>query len=460
MRSYSPGFRPPRPTPRLRQLGPIALLNTIIANPIECWTEEHFQKPIVVGGFPFARVAVLNDPAAIRKVLVENPNAYRKGTLERRVLSARLRNGLAAVDGEQWASQRRTLAPLFGRKTVIQFAPAMADAAAALVKRWHNRPPGDAIDIKIEMDALALDVLTRSIFHAGLGGDPEAVHAAMVSFFATAGRIDLFDLIGLPDTVPRITQWRMREVLRTFEQALDAAIANRRSNLDEHPADAARDVLDTLLAAKDPETERSMNDAEVKANVLTFFFAGQESTATALTWATYLLSQSPAWSARVTAEAERELSSPFDGAADRLHETRAVIDEAMRLYPPFAGMTRTASRRDELAGRTIERGTMIVISPYVLHRHHLLWDDPDLFDPGRFLDGAPRKNDRYAYLPFGVGPRMCIGAGFALQEATIVLATIMKHFTLTLTPGQSVWPLQRFTLRPRDPLLMIVKRRD
>ena len=274
MSANSPGFRPPRPTPRLRQLGPIALLNTIRTNPVECWTEEHFKQPIVLGGFPFARVAVLNDPTAIRKVLVENPNAYHKSMLERRILSARLRNGLAAVDGEQWAGQRRTLAPLFGRKTVMQFAPAMAGAAAALVERWGNRRLGDVVDIKIEMNALAFDVLTRSIFHAGLGGDPEAVRAAMMAFFAAAGHIDLFDLIGLPDAVPRITQWRMRGVLRTFEQALDAAIALGRRDLEEHPTKVARDMLDVLLAAKDPETGRGLNDAEVKANVLTFFSVG------------------------------------------------------------------------------------------------------------------------------------------------------------------------------------------
>ena len=452
MNFESPGFRPPRPTPRSCQLGPAALVKAIINNPIECWTEEHFREPVVVGGFPFARVVVLCDPAAIRKVLVETPNAYPKNILERRILSARLREGLTGADGEQWASQRRALAPLFGRKAVLQLAPAMAEAAVELVERWRHRRSGEALDIKIEMDALALDVLTRSIFHAGLGGDPQTVHAAMVGFFAVAGRIDLFDLLGLPDAVPRITQWRMRDVLRTFEQALDDAIAQGRR--DRRPADAARDLLDTLLAAKDPETGRGMSDAEVKANVLTFFFAGQESTATALTWAIYLLSQSPGWSARVQAEAEHELTSPFDGAADRLPQTRAVIDEALRLYPPFAGITRTASRSDELAGRMIARGTMIVISPYVLHRHRMLWDAPDRFDPGRFLDGAPRTVDRYAYLPFGVGPRMCIGAGFALQEATIVLATIMKHFTPALAPDQTVWPLQRFTLRPRDPLMM------
>jgi cytochrome P450 len=343
---------------------------------------------------------------------------------------------------------------------VMQFAPAMAEAAAALVERWRNRRDDEALDFKTEMSALALDGLVRSIFHDGLGGDPEAMRAAMVTFFATAGRIDPFDLIGLPDFIPRITQWRVRAMLRAFDEALNAAIAERRRNLDEHPADAPRDMLDILLAAKDAETGKCMSEAEVKANVLTFFFAGQETTSTAVTWAAYLLSQSPEWYARITAESERGLGGPVEGLVERLIETRAVIDEAMRLYPPIVGITRTASRRDELAGRTIERGTMVVVSPYVLHRHCRLWDDPDTFDPGRFLERASRKIDRYAYLPFGIGPRMCIGASFALQEATLVLATIMKNFALALAPGQSVWPLQRFTLRPRDPLMMIVKRRN
>jgi cytochrome P450 len=130
----------------------------------------------------------------------------------------------------------------------------------------------------------------------------------------------------------------------------------------------------------------------------------------------------------------------------------------MRLYPPIIGLSRTAIQPDELVGRTIERGTMVVISPWVLHRHRLLWNDPDLFDPARFLEGAQRTIERHAYLPFGVGPRMCIGAAFALQEATIALATIMRNFTLRLAPGQSVWPRQTMTLRPRDGLHMAVRR--
>ena len=147
----------------------------------------------------------MSDPAAIRKVLVENPHDYRKSALERRILSPRLRNGLVAVEGEQWSRQRRTLAPLFGRKAVLQLAPAMAGATAALIARWRDRPDGNLLDVKTEMSALALDGLARSIFHEGLAGDPQAVRSAMVTFFETAGRIDPFDVIGLPEFIPRIT---------------------------------------------------------------------------------------------------------------------------------------------------------------------------------------------------------------------------------------------------------------
>jgi cytochrome P450 len=135
------------------------------------------------------------------------------------------------------------------------------------------------------------------------------------------------------------------------------------------------------------------------------------------------------------------------------------VEEALRLYPPIIGITRTALQRTELAGRTIERGTMVIIAPYVLHRHRLLWREPDLFDPSRFLPGPAKAVERYAYLPFGVGPRVCIGAAFALHEATLVLATLMRHFALDLAPGQTVWPVINFTLRPRDGLRMTVKRR-
>ncbi len=221
-----------------------------------------------------------------------------------------------------------------------------------------------------------------------------------------------------------------------------------------------RDMLGAMLAAKDPQTGQPMTETEVKDNVMTFIFGGQETTSSALTWAIYLLSQSPEWRERVAGEAEDVIGSPAQGAVDALVQTRAVVEEALRLYPPIVGITRTALRRTELAGRMIERGTMVVISPYVVHRHRLLWRDPDVFDPTRFLPGRSKAIERYAYLPFGVGPRVCIAAGLAVQEATVVLATLMRHFVLDLLPGQSVWPVIDFTMKPRDGLRMTVRRRD
>ncbi len=459
MPSRAPGLCPPRPIPQPQLLGPIALLRALARNPIECWAQVHFNEPIALGGLPFARVAVVSEPAAIRKVLVEEPAGFRKSAIERRILSPRLREGLVAVDGEQWESQRRMLAPFFGRKMITGFTGAMASAIAALVERWH-RNAGAALECKTEMSALALDVLMRSIFRDGLGHDHERMCAAARTYFAAAGRIDPFDVIGLPDFLPRAMHWHTRALLRPFDQALDAAIARRRRELDAPSSDTPRDILGMLLTARDPITGRAMTEAEVKADVLTFFLAGQETTSTALTWAIYLLTQSPQWSARIAAEAQRALDGPPESIGDRLVETRAVLDEAMRLYPPIVGITRTAIRPTQLAGHTIARNTLIVISSYVLHRHRLLWEDPDLFDPTRFLDRAARNIDRYAYLPFGIGPRMCIGAGFALQEATLALATIMASFEVALAPGQTVWPQQRFTLRPRAPLMLhVVPRR-
>jgi cytochrome P450 len=168
---------------------------------------------------------------------------------------------------------------------------------------------------------------------------------------------------------------------------------------------APRDMLGAMLTAKDPQTGQQMTEAEVKDNVMTFIFGGQETTSSALTWAIYLLSQSPQWRERVAEEADDVIGSPVPDALDALVQTRAVVQEGLRLYPPIIGITRTALRRTELAGRIIDRGTMMVISPYVVHRHRLHWNDPEIFDPSRFLPGRSKTIERYTFLPFGVGPR-------------------------------------------------------
>jgi cytochrome P450 len=439
-------------------LGPLALLRVLASNPLEAWTKAHFEKPIVMGGLSIGRVALVSDPAAIRRVLMDNNQNYHKDWLQQRVLSAGLTNGLLTAEGQQWRTQRRALAPLFARRTVLSFSAAMIDAAAALVERLRLRD-GQIEDMAVEATRLTLEVLERTMFSDGLGRSPEDIRVAMKHYFEAIGRLDPFDVLGLPNVVPRLSRWKVRPMLRLFESAIDTIVSTRRRRIAEDPGGVPRDILTLLLEARDPETGEGLSEVEVRANILTFIAAGHETTANSINWSLFLLSQSPEWRARVQAEADRELDGDIDGIAERLVETRAVIEEAMRLYPPLAAISRAALAPDELAGEPIRRGTMVVIAPYVLHRHRALWADPDAFDPNRFLGGARERIDRFAYLPFGVGPRICIGATFALQEASIVVATVMRHFTLELAPGHAVWPVHRVTLRPSGGLPMIVRRR-
>jgi cytochrome P450 len=451
-------FIPPAPTPRSEPLRLIALLSTLKVNPLEAWTQAHFEQPIVMGGLSIGRVAVVSDPAAIRRVLLENSANYQKDWMQRRILSAGLASGLLSAEGNQWKAQRRALAPLFSRKTVLAFSAAMIDSAQALVERLA-RHQDQVVDVAVEATRTTLDVLERTTFSDGFGRAAEEIRIAMKSYFDTIGRIDPLDLLGLPAVVPRPSRWRLRPMLRLFEGAIDTIISTRRRQIARNKPDVPRDILTFLLEARDPETGEALSEAEIRANILTFIAAGQETTANCITWSLFLLSQSPEWRQRIQAEADREFGDGRGNMADRLVETRALVEETNRLYPPLAAISRAALGPDELAGQRIRRGTMVVIAPYVLHRHRALWTKPDCFDPNRFLNGAREKIDRYAYLPFGAGPRICIGATFAIQEATIVLAAIMRNFNLELAPGHAVWPVLKVTLRPKGGLPMIVRRR-
>jgi cytochrome P450 len=449
-------YRPPAPAPRQKPLGAFSLIKALWHNPLECWAQEHFEKPIVRVGLPVGDTVLVHEPSAVRRVLLDNAANYRKDALQRRVLSAGLDDGLLSAEGEQWHVQRRTLAPVFARRSVMNFAPAMMGAAGTLADRWAGRRDGATVDVAAEMTRVTLDVLERTIFSDGLGSDAEQFRVAMTAYFNRIGRVGPLDLLGVPDFVPRIAHLRVRSTLRFFETAIDTMIATRRRRLAEHPGSAPKDILTLLLDALDPDTGERMTPAEVRSNILTFIAAGHETTANSLAWSLFLLSQSPHWRKRVEGEADREIGSPIDGLAERLVVTRAVIEEAIRLYPPIAAISRVAIGADELAGEPIRRGTLVVIAPYVLHRHRLLWDDPDGFDPSRWLGDARKNIDRFAYLPFGAGPRTCIGSAFALQEATLVLAAIMNRFSLTLAPGHVVWPMLRVTLRPAGGLPMTV----
>jgi cytochrome P450 len=452
----APRYRPPAPLPPAGRLGLFRLLSTLKRNPLECWSAEFFERPIVRVQLPFADAVLVHDPAAIRHVLLDNAANYRKDPIQRRILSVGLGDGLLSVEGERWEVQRRTLAPLFARRTVTALTRAMLSAADPLTQRWREMSGQGTMDVAAEMTLLTLNVLALTIFSDGLTSDLDQFRAAMNAYFAIIGRIDVFDLFG----VPRPGRRRLTQTMSYFEGVIDQIIATRRSLSGPAQGDAPADLLTLLLGALDPSTGRPMSLAEVRSNILTFLSAGHETTANTLAWSIFLLSQAPDWAARVRDEAERELAGPTDGLVDRLVVTRAVVEEALRLYPPIAALSRSAEQGDTLDSYRIRRGALIVIAPYVLHRHRALWERPDEFDPARFLPEVRATIPRYTYLPFGAGPRTCIGSSFALQEATLILAVLSHRFDLALAPQAEIWPIQKITLRPANGLPMRITPRE
>jgi cytochrome P450 len=456
----APRFHPPAPKPRTEPLGTFAFLREVRRNPLATWMEEHFEELVISGEGALGRLTVVNDPAIIRHVLLDNASNYRKDDLQIRILAPGLGRGLVTAEGEEWKLQRRTIAPLFTPRHVAGFFPPMVEAAERLVRRWQRRPDGRVVDAALEMTRITLDVLERTIFTTGVARDPDALGRAITRFFEGQGRVDPLDIFGFPDWVPRIGRLRTRPAIRFFDEMVGDLIGARKALIARGEA-APRDLLTLLLEASDPETGKGLSDVEVRANIVTFIGAGHETTANALSWSLYLLSQDETARHRIEREVDEVLGKgPVEPHhLEQLVYTRAVIDEAIRLYPPAPYMSRAALNDDRIGELEIPAGSIVAIAPYVLHRHRKLWDQPDVFRPERFLPEERGRIDRFAYLPFGAGPRVCIGASFSLQEAVIVLATIVRTVRLDLVPGHEVMPLQRITLRPRGGLPMRLTRR-
>jgi cytochrome P450 len=452
-------FVPPYPPRSDRPRGALSTIFTLRRNPIEIWGEADFVRPFSIGRSILGLRAAAHDPAAVRHVFLDNAGNYRKDDLQLRVLSPGLGNGLLTADGESWRLQRRSLAPLFSPRQVGEFAPPVQRVAATVVDRLRRRREGAVADVGELMSRTTLEVLEQTLFSQGIGRDPSAFQRAMTDYFDTIGRVDPLDLVGAPSFLPRLGRLRGRAPLGFFNQAVDAIIEGRKALLDRG-GEAPRDLLTLLLGAKDPETGLGMPEADIRANIVTFIGAGHETTANGLTWTLYLLSQASEWRERAEQEADQAFDPERPASLESCPVVRAVFDEALRLYPPAAILSRQAIADDEILGVRIPAGAVVVVSPYVLHRRRGLWDNPDAFDPSRFLGERRERIDRFAYIPFGTGPRVCIGMAFAIQEAIIILANLLRAFRFELVEGHPVMPRQRVTLRPREGMKMHVIKRE
>jgi cytochrome P450 len=329
----------------------------------------------------------------------------------------------------------------------------MAHVAERELARWPE-PDGNAIDAADAMMRLTYAIITDTMFSNDVKIDYGALARHFVTYLDTLGRVDVLSTLGVPYWAPTPKRLRARATLKFFREQIGALIARRAGEIAENPAGAPKDLLTLLLTARDPEGGALFGPAEVYDNVMTFIFAGHETTANALAWTLYLLSQFPDTDARVAEEVR-----DANGDVSKLVYTRMVIEEALRLYPPAPFVSRDSVGPDTIGPIEIRARTSVLISPWILHRHRELWEAPDYFDPERFAPGRREKIHRFAYIPFGAGPHICIGMGFAMQEALICLAAIVSRYRLTMVEGHPVVPLARLTLRPEFGLKMVVTKR-
>ncbi len=448
-----PRLAPPIHAIRSTDPGALGMIRILRGNALEMWGRRAYERPSMVGSFMGRIQVLLNDPDAIGHVLVRNAANYRRPGISRRVLAPLLGDGLLLSEGAAWRHQRRTIAPILAPRSMPVLTSHVATAAEECLHRLAGR---EGVDLLPEMQRTALEIAGRSMFSLEMAQHGAPMRALLMRFAMQLARPNPIDLL-IPQSMPS-PQDGARRRFRKEWTALIGGIVDARARLPA--ADGPRDLFDMLKDARDPETGESFSREQLCDQVATMILAGHETTALTLFWSLSLLAQSPLWQERVAEEAAAHPFGPGDAAEAMAHlpVAKAVVSEALRLYPPAFLITREAVARD-VANRTmIPRGATVAVSPWVLHRHALLWEDPAAFDPGRFMPGAPPL-PRFAYLPFGAGPRICVAAQFALAEAVLVLAKLVGSLRVTSADVAQVKPVGRVTTQPDRPAHFALARR-
>ena len=445
---------PTRPEGRmsLRQF-----LRVVRENILATYAPEDFDKDFIARRLLWRRTFVVNEPNGVRHVLLDNAQNYKKSELSRRILEPGLGRGLITTDGELWRRHRRIMAPAFDPRSVAGYAPVMTEVTEEMLAQWDAMPERSEVDVAVAMMHTTLHIISRAMFSSDSDEIVDVVERG-VSEYQTTVRPNLLDLLHFPEWLTELISPRMADgILDEFDASVDRLLTERGRAPDAEP----KDLLARLIAARDTETGGGMTAQEVRDQVVTIFMAGHETTAQALAWTWYLLSQHPAAEAKL----HEELAGVLEGRTPRhddvanLPYARMVLEEAMRLYPPAHTLGRQPIAADEVSGHRIPAGSTVLIVPWMLHRKPSLWERPDRFEPERFSPERAAARPRFTYLPFGAGPRICIGAAFAMEEGILILATIAQRYRLRLKPGHPVEPQGLITIRPRYGLPMILERR-
>jgi cytochrome P450 len=449
---YPPTLVPPdRPLPIWK------FIPAFINNPLRPLPRQVYEDDLmVIQPRPGFYIAWVTGPKLVEQLLVADADKVLKSPVEKRVFGTSLANGVLIADGADWRWQRRALAPLFRPVDVQSYVPAMTAAADAQIIRWRAAGQSGVRSIDHDMSFVTYEVIIATMLAGSRPAEAEAIRKGGSDYLARISWEMAAAILRLPTWFPHPATWHMRRAAKTLREAVGAIIARRRAE-----GGSPADLLGRLLLARHPDTNEPMSDALVISNLLTLLEAGHETTANALTWTLYLLARAPAWQQRVLEEI-REVAgdNPIDAShIPQLAITQRVLKETMRLYPPAPVIAREPVQTLSIGGVSIPAGSQIIIPIFAIHRHRKLWTDPDRFDPDRFLPRAEAGRPRTQYMPFGGGPRVCIGAQFAMTEATALLATFVRAAHFDWDGKHKPEPLSRITLRPSGGMPLMVTMR-
>ena len=458
-------FEPPAPVPRTVPPSKLEIIRTVFRNPLELWGVPSYTLPWIMTSFFGERTLIVNDPGLIRHVLVDNAANYKMAVVRQLVLRPILRDGLLTAEGPVWKRSRKAVAPIFTPRHANGFAGQMLTQSEAYARKYEDVGAGGAVfDIGNDMTELAFAILSDTLFSGEIVSSSGHFADDVDELLHRMGRVDPMDLLRAPGWVPRLTRIGGNKVMEKFRGIVRDTMNLRLARIERDGEAAPNDFLTLLLKQMGPD---GLTMGEVEDNILTFIGAGHETTARALAWTLYCVANSPHVRDAMEDEIDAVLATGAEPVTwlDRMPWTRAAFEEALRLYPPAPSINREAIADDRWtseSGETVEipKDVTILVMPWTLHRHELYWEKPRAFMPERFLPENRERIHRYQFLPFGAGPRICIGATFAMQEAVIALAVLMQRYRFDAIEGTAPWPVQRLTTQPANGLAMRVTARS
>ena len=447
-------FYPPRVSAAPKPLRFPFNLVKLLSNNLELIPEAAYEKPLVIAPGP-PRMAFLMDPDLVKEVLLTRASDFPKGGLQVEVLKPVFGNAMISVEGREWRWQRGVAAPVFRHEELLRYGPAMTAAAEAAVARWRASEPGTVHPIHTDMMRAAFDVISTTMLAGGAEEVLEAIQKGHSLYYASANWWVLYSLLGLPHWLLRPGGAAMRAHETRLRSSVAELVASRRRRPD------GDDLLARMTRAADPDSGETMSDELLVDNIVAFLMAGYDTTAFALTWTLYLVSKSPDWESQMLEEIEQvagcgEITA---GHVASLRVVQQVLNESLRLFPTAPVIIRDLREDISIGGVTAPAGTIGIIPIYAIHRHRAYWSEPDRFDPDRFSPSNGAKRSRFQFMPFGAGPRICIGASFAMIEATILLATFVRAAHFEIVGNRDPKPIGRMFLVPDGGLPMRVNMR-